>query len=131
MCIKWTSESETEMLSSRSGSGWHLSETGLRCHVWCSTGGSLPVSAAAARQHAVRLTNLLLTLHKLHSFCCANETLSKEKFPRNFCAFHHPITPGEKVPLREVLLFVGVHTIQTGANSQILKASSLPLSVLL
>lgn len=116
------------MLKPLSASGRHLSVSCLGCHFWCSTDGSLPVSAA--RQRAVRLTSLLLTLHQLDSFCCVNETLHKEKFPKSFSAFHQHLTPGEQDPLRQALLFIGVHTVQTGVNSQTPEGSSLSLPFL-
>lgn len=61
------------------------------------------------------------------SVCCVNETLYKENFPKSFSAFHHHLTPREQVPLRQVLLFKGAHTVQIATNSQIPEGSSLPL----
>lgn len=64
------------------------------------------------------------------SICCVNETLDKKNFPKSFCAFHHCLTPGEQVPLRQVLLFKGAHTVQIAVNSQVPEGSSLPLPFL-
>lgn len=62
--------------------------------------------------------------------CCVNETLYKKNFPKSFSAFHHHSTPGEEVPLRQVVLFEGAHTVQIAVNSQIPEGSSLPLPFL-
>lgn len=110
---------ETERPKSWPASGCHLSVTSLRCLFSCSTGGRLAVPADAARQHPAWLASTADPRSATDSVCCVNETLYKKNFPRCFSAFHHHLTPGEQVPLRQVLLFKGTHTVQTGVNSQI------------